>query len=87
MHFNHRLLRASTSLGLVLLAATPQLFAAERQVLIGHVPQAIVGGPASLRRLPPGTQLDLAIGLPLREQESLSKLLADLYSPASFRYY
>jgi uncharacterized repeat protein (TIGR03803 family) len=64
--------------------------AAERQVLRGHVPEAIAR--LNLRpvgRLPATKRLNLAIGLPLRNTNALNKLLQDLYDPASpqFRSY
>ena len=64
--------------------------AAERQVLRGHVPAAVT--KLNLRpigRLPATNRLNLAIGLPLRNTNALSKLLQDMYDPASpqFRHY
>jgi uncharacterized repeat protein (TIGR03803 family) len=64
--------------------------AVERQVLRGHVPQAIasLGLPPTGRLL--GTnRLNLAVGLPLRNTNALHKLLEDIYDPASplFRHY
>ena len=57
---------------------------AGRQLLRGHVPEAI----ARLRlpatgRLPATNGLNLAIGLPLRNQAELAELLRQLYDPAS----
>jgi len=57
---------------------------AGRQLLGGHVPEAI----ARLRlpatgRLPATNGLNLAIGLPLRNQAELAELLRQLYDPAS----
>jgi subtilase family serine protease len=65
-------------------------FVAERQVLRGHVPAAVT--KLNLRpmdRLPATNRLNLAIGLPLRNTNALTKLLQDLYDPASsqFRHY
>ena len=64
--------------------------AAECQVLRGHVPAAVA--KLNLRpigRLPATNRLNLAIGLPLRNTNALSKLLQDMYDPASpqFRRY
>ena len=65
-------------------------FGAARQVLRGHVPAAVA--KLNLRpigRLPATNRLNLAIGLPLRNTKALSKLLQDMYDPASpqFRRY
>src|SRR5436190_23407765 len=79
--------RFRSAANLVLLIATGQLFAVERQVLVGHVPRAVIRSAVSQQRLTPGTQLQLAIGLPFRNQELLSRLLADLYDPTSAQYH
>jgi uncharacterized repeat protein (TIGR01451 family) len=69
------------ALGLAL-AAT----AAERQKLNGrHVPAA-VAGLAPVGDLPGSQRLNLAIGLPLRNQPELDSLLQQLYDPASPNY-
>jgi len=65
-------------------------FGTARQVLRGHVPAAVT--KLNLRpigRLPATNRLNLAIGLPLRNTNALSKLLQDMYDPASpqFRRY
>ena len=59
-----------------------------QQILPGHVPEAV----SRLRlqptdRLPGTNQLALAIGLPLRNQETLTNLLQRLYDPASPDYH
>ncbi|MGA2240633.1 MAG: protease pro-enzyme activation domain-containing protein [Verrucomicrobiota bacterium] len=70
---------------LLLLLMTPAV-AAPRQVMRGHVPAAVA-------RLQPmgnfaGTNhLNLAIGLPLRNQEALTHLLREIYDPASSKYH
>ena len=74
----------------MLLAFTSASSAAERQVLRGHVPAAVTKlnlPPAG--RLPATNRLNLAIGLPLRNTNALTKLLQDMYDPASpqFRHY
>ena len=61
--------------------------AAERQGLHGHIPRAV----AELHLQPVGrvsgaTNLYLAIGLPLRNQEELNNLLQQIYDPASPKY-
>ena len=53
-----------------------------RQVIPGHVPPA-VARLQPLNRLPASQRLNLAIGLPLRNQAQLAALLRDLYDPAS----
>jgi hypothetical protein len=69
--------------------ATPSL-AAERQVLHGHVPAAVTKLNLQLvGRLPATTNLNLAIGLPLRNREVLTKLLQQIYDLRSpnYRHY
>jgi uncharacterized repeat protein (TIGR01451 family) len=59
--------------------------AVSAQKLTGHVPQAV----ASLRPVgkPEATsELRLAIGLPLRNQDALSNLLSQIYDPTSPQY-
>jgi uncharacterized repeat protein (TIGR01451 family) len=56
------------------------------QKLSSHVPQAV----AALRpvgKLAATSELKLAIGLPLRNQDALSNLLAQIYDPASPQYH
>jgi hypothetical protein len=61
---------------------------AGRQFLHGHVPPALARfhlqpmGP-----LPATNRLNLAIGLPLRNQAALDKLLSGIYDPASTNYH
>jgi hypothetical protein len=59
-----------------------------QQVLSGHVPHAVANSRV-LNHLADETRLQLAIGLPLRNQEELDTLLAQLQDPASpkFRHY
>lgn len=67
-------------------AFLPRVVASERQVLTGHIPT----GTARLEptaALPASRRLNLAIGLPLRNQDDLRQLLADLYDPASPQYH
>ena len=59
-----------------------------KQMLPGHVPLAIASFHLQATRLLPATnRLNLAIGLPLRNQEALQKLLAEIYDPASTNYH
>lgn len=52
----------------------------------GHVPAA-VSKARSVGRLASSEHLDLALGLPLRNQDELSHLLQELYDPASTNYH
>ena len=58
------------------------------QQLQGHIP-ATVSRMSSIGRLPGSQRLNLAISLPLRNQEALSNLIQQLYDPASplYRHY
>ena len=69
---------------LSLLLLTPA-WAVERQLLTGHIPSATARLQA-VGRLPGSSRLNLAIGLPLRNQEALTTLLEQLYDPASPQY-
>jgi len=70
---------------LVLLAA-PVSHAANTQILRWHVPAAVKALPP-LGRFPGTNHLNLAIGLPLRNQTALSNLLQQIYDPASPNYH
>ena len=59
--------------------------AVESQVLPGHVPAA-VSRLQPVERLAGGRRLNLAIGLPLRNQAGLTTLLQQLTDPASPKY-
>ena len=61
---------------------------AQRQTLRGHVPVVVKSLPP-LGRFPGTNRLNLAIGLPLRNQEALTNLLREIYDPASpnYRHY
>ena len=56
------------------------------EVLRGHVPAAVSRSRA-IGRLQGATNLNLAIGLPLRNQAALDSLLKQLYDPASPNYH
>ncbi len=60
--------------------------AAGSQQLRGHVPAA-VARLQSAALLPRGTNLQLAIGLPLRNAAALTNLLHQIYDPASPNYH
>lgn len=64
--------------------------AEQRQVLHGHVPKAVSDGKLQpVGRLPAAATLQLAIGLPVRDQQALNTFLIDIYTPGSpnFRKY
>src|ERR1035441_3983945 len=69
----------------LLLALAAPLRGAESQMLQGNVPAAARGLQA-VKRLPAAQRLNLAIGLPLRNQADLTALLKELYDPASASY-
>jgi len=59
-----------------------------KQMLHGHVPPAIARFHLQpFRDLPATNQLHLAIGLPLRNEDELNQLLAQIYDPASTNYH
>ena len=62
--------------------------AQERRLLTGHVP-AQAAKAALVGRLPSTNSLNLSIGLPLRDQAAVTRLLQDIYDPASpnYRHY
>ena len=72
--------------GLTLALLGVTALGAPLQLLSGHVP----GGISQLRATgapDPSQRLDLAIGLPLRNQTQLSNLLNELYDPASANWH
>ena len=72
----------------VLLSLAVSDRAQDRRSLHGHVPDAVTRLPA-IGPLSTSTQLKLAIGLPLRDRDSLANLLQQVYDPASpnYRHY
>ena len=71
---------------LLALGSAPAARAAGRQKVNGrHIP-AGVAGLAPVGNLPGSQRLNLAIGLPLRNQQELDTLLQQLYDPASPNY-
>ena len=71
-----------------LLLLTTVANAAERQVLRGHVVRTVTELDLQpVGRLASSTNLDLVIGLPLRNQEALTNLLQQQYAPASPQYH
>jgi hypothetical protein len=71
----------SVAFGLFVMPAQAQ----QRRTLPRHVPPA-AAHLEPVDRLPESTRLDLAIGLPLRNQEALTNLLQQIYDPASPQY-
>jgi len=67
-------------------AATAPAQTAGRKAMAGHVPAA-VARLQSVGALPGTTNLQLAIGLPLRNTATLTNLLRELYDPASANYH
>ena len=92
--FNASLLRSPGAATRILLAAAFGLllplheWAAERQVLHGHVP-AVVSRLVPVGRLPVAQHVNLAIGLPPRNQQGLTDLIRRISDPASpdYRHY
>jgi len=68
------------------LGAIQSGFAAGRQWLHGHVP-AVLSRLQPLGRLPETGRLQLAIGLPLRNEAALDELIRQIYDPASPRFH
>jgi subtilase family serine protease len=65
-----------------LLMPSAAIEANAQQVLLGHVPHAVASSHA-LSKLQGTTRLNIAIGLPLRNQNELDALLLQLSDPAS----
>ena len=69
-------------------AGAPQAKAAGLTVLNGHVPPAIARfNLQPLRILPPASHLNLAISLPLRNEQGLNDLLQKIYDPTSPKFH
>jgi subtilase family serine protease len=84
----YRLPRSIFALAATLFLLTVAARAAERQVIGSHVPTAVAElNLQPVSRLPATTQLNLAIGLPLRNQEALTNLLQQQYTPSSPQYH
>jgi uncharacterized repeat protein (TIGR03803 family) len=73
-------------LSLFLTVMAPAPGAAGAQLLRGQIPPG-VGRLQPVDRLDGSSRLNLAIGLPLRNQGMLNQLLHDLYDPASPRFH
>ena len=70
----------------LLLIWTLPLPATQQRSLKGHIP-AIVRASAPVGSLPAATRLNLSIGLPLRNEQQLTKLLVELYEPGSPQFH
>src|ERR1700678_1306443 len=85
---SHRFIPFTAACLAVLLISWAGAIANAQQVLSGHVPHAVANSRV-LNHLADETRLQLAIGLPLRNQDELDTLLEQLQDPASpkFRHY
>ncbi|HVM61752.1 MAG TPA: protease pro-enzyme activation domain-containing protein [Verrucomicrobiae bacterium] len=73
---------------LLSLAFALPLQAAQRQTVRGQIVRAVTElNLQPVGRLPSSTNLDLAIALPLRNQEALARLLQQQYDPTSPKYH
>src|SRR5664279_1495564 len=81
-----RRLPAATCAALLFLSAVT--VPAAQQILSGHVPAAVAHLNA-ISAVPAATRLNLAIGLPLRNQAAMETLLKEISDPASpnYRHY
>ena len=80
-------LAVTTAAMVVLFPITAGAQGAGKQMLLGHVPPAVARLHLTpMNRLPATNRLNLAIGLPLRNQAALDKLLGEIYDPASTNY-
>ncbi len=76
------------SWAILMLLLTTSAYAAERQVLHGHIVRAVTELHLQpVGKLASSTNLDLVIGLPLRNQEALANLLQQQYAPTSPQYH
>jgi Pro-kumamolisin, activation domain len=79
---SHQLIPLASACVALLVISWAAAVANAQQVLSGHVPPAVANSRA-LNQLPDTARLNLAIGLPLRNQDELDALLAELQDPAS----
>jgi len=84
---NFRRLWLATGLGLVMIFLTIRSSqAAGRQLMHGHVPRA-VSNLQPIGFFPGTNHLNLAIGLPLRNEAALDQMIQQLYDPASPNFH
>src|SRR5262245_55017476 len=81
-----RCILATLCAGISFFLANHAQAGAGRQSLRGHVP-AVVGNATELGRVSADKRLELAIGLPLRNQKELGELMGQLYDPHSSNYH
>ena len=79
---SHRFIPFTATCLVGLLFSPAAVKANAQQVLSGHVPHAVADS-RTFNHLTETTRLNLAIGLPLRNQNQLDALLAELQDPAS----
>jgi hypothetical protein len=73
---------------LAFLVGGPAVFAAQKQLAAGHVPETVrLKKAAALRHLAATNELRLALALPLRDAAGLTDFLRDLYDPASPQFH
>ena len=76
------------TLGAIWLLSSTPAWAAPQQVLRGVVPAAVANHSVQpLERLAATNRLNVAIGLPGRNPEALTRLLGELYDPASTNFH
>jgi len=84
--FAHRFIIAAALLAAPAALPAPVAGAVPRQVVSGHVPKT-PRKLSPLGRLDAHYHLALAIGLPLRNRDQLTNLLADVYNPSSPNFH
>ena len=83
---NPRFSLIAIGIGLVVFFSTVNAgFAADRQLLQGHIP-AMVSNLTPLGNFPATNRMDLSIGLPPQNRQALDDLLRQIYDPASPNY-
>jgi hypothetical protein len=84
LHAGSRLIAAAVWAAMIL-SSIASMQAAGSQLLSGHVPEAVAVSTVA-GRVPASTRMNLAIGLPLRNQAELETFLQQLADPASPNY-
>ena len=78
--------KAAAILCLIWTVGVCPVFGGSLKTLRGHVP-AVISKLHAIGDVPATNELQLAIGLPLRDQAGLDKFLKDLYNPASANFH
>ena len=73
--------------GLALSMISPAQAAVPNMTTLHEKVSSVVAQLQAIGEVPGDTNLSLAIGLPLRNQEALTNLLAQIYDPASTNYH